>query len=288
MNKPKVILPEGVKTANSKKPVCVFVIADQNNFKYAVTMLKTFRHFHDWPVVLVTNEVKKEELDKLPDKIELVDLNAYLEDPFFFYRATPIIAEPLLDKYELVIKLDADQLILGDLNYILETKDYDIGTVINANRVDPMQYGWVELGRIGISPIEYFNCGFVAMRSPRFVHNWLVDCFTPQFERMQYREQDILNILCYFGNYNVRCFDHGDGVRKYNAWHGLIAKGECARAYMQGDKVIIPKGLGETPFPPNDMELKVLHLGGGAGAPKDNWGAYLPPEVMDYVNKLLV
>lgn len=270
-----------------KNPIIVFTIADRNNFKYAVTMLKTLRKFHDWPVLLYTDETNEILLKQLPENVTVVDLVPYLKDQQFFYRATPIIAEPLLDDYELALKLDADQIILGDLSYILDTKDYDVGTVINGNRVDWQYYGWVELARIGISPIEYFNCGLVALRSKKFTHTWLVNCYTPQFDRMQYKEQDILNIMCYFGNWNVRCFDHHDGVKNYNAWHGIIGKGEWQRATLVDKKIIVPKGLGDTPYPPADMEIKVAHLAGGKGAPKDNWGAYFPPEVMPRINELV-
>jgi len=103
---------------------------------------------------------------------------------------------------------------------------------------------------------------------------------------VQYKEQDILNVMCYYGNWNVRCFDQGDGVAKYYAWHGLIGKQEWARAILKDGKVIVPQGFGDTPFPPEDMEIKVVHLGGGSGAPKDNWSAYFSAEVMQYINEL--
>ena len=269
----------------SKEPVVIFTIADINNIKYAIPLLKSLRKFHDWPVILYTDEKDPNKLPKIKN-LTVVDLTPYLQDQQFFYRATPILAEPLMDKYELVLKLDADQLILVDLSYILDTKDYDVGTVLNTNRIDFQTYGWVELARIGIMPIDYFNCGLVAMRNKRFVHNWLVDCLSVQFDRMQYKEQDILNILCYFGNWNVRCFDHGDGIAKYNAWHGLIGKGEWTRSFLKGNKVIVPQGLGDTPYPPVDMEIKVVHLAGGKDAKKDNWGAYFPANVMKRINEL--
>lgn len=279
--------PRGKNDEINREPVVIFTIADRNNFGYAITMINTLRKFHDWPVILYTNETNKDQLKKVPHNVQLVDLDPYLKDPMFFYRATPIIGEQLLQGYELVLKLDADQLILGDLSYILTTKDYDVGTVLNTNRVDPGMYGWVELSRIGILPIEYFNCGLVAMRSRKFAHDWMINCFTPQFDRMQYKEQDILNIMCYFGNFNVRCFDHGDGVAKMNAWWGLIGKGEWTRAVKKDGKIVVPKGLGDTPYPPADMEIKVAHLGGGNGAKKDNWAAYFPPEIMDVIQELI-
>src|ERR1035437_3447790 len=91
-----------------KEPVVVFCIADKNNFPYALKMLKSLRHFHDWPVILYTDET---ETKQLPPNITCEDLTPYLADQQFFYRATPLLAEPLMDKYELVLKLDSDQVI---------------------------------------------------------------------------------------------------------------------------------------------------------------------------------
>lgn len=266
-----------------KKPIIIVCIADKNNIPYARTMITSLRHFHkDWPILLVTDET---EPGKLPKDIIRRDLLNYSQDKMFFYRATPIVGESLLDEYELVLKIDADSLVLGDLSYILETKDYDIGTVINWNRFDeklfPLVQGWA------IYPAEYFNCGFVAMRSKKFVHEWKMLCFTPQFDRLQYKEQDLLNALCYFGNYNVRCFDIGNPKSKLNSWFGMIGKGEWNRATVKNGKIIVPQGFGNTPFPPSDMEIKIAHMGGGAGAKKDNWAAFFSKEAMVRIAELI-
>ena len=274
----------------NKKKALFFAACDENNFKYAIPFWKSLTKFHspkDIDMVLFTNEKKKENLAKLPQGIQIVDVTPYLRDPYFWYRQKPVLAEKFMDDYELVVGFDVDQLVLGDLNYILDTDDYDIGTVINWNRSDPQFYGDVEMMRIGILPIEYFNCGLVAMRSKKFVHHWAILCFSEQFNRVQYREQDILNVLCYYGNYNVRCFDHGDGVKNHYGWYGLISKGELGRAELRGKDIVLPKGFGDTPFPPTDQTLKVVHLGGGAGAPKDNWGLFFSPEVMKRIQELI-
>ncbi len=180
-----------------------------------------------------------------------------------------------------------DQLVLGKLDYILQTSDHDVGVVLNANRFDPQYFGWIDISRVGIMPMDYFNCGLVAMRNKRFVHNWLIWCYSAQFDRSQYKEQDGLNLMCYVGNWNVRCFDIPDGVAKYSAWHGLISKGEGWRAKLVNNTVIVPQGEGDTPYPPVDMEIKVIHLAGGQGAKKDNWGAFWTPEVMERINEIL-
>lgn len=232
-----------------KKPVIVFTIADEKNLPLARQLEKSFKKFHpDVPFEIYSGDELKANLQY---------------DQHFFYRATPILAEKYIKDYELVVKIDADSIITGPLDYVFTTKDYDIGTVLNWNRVDPQNYGIVQ--GWGIDPVEYFNCGFVAMRSEKFIHHWNVVCFSPQFERLQYREQDLLNILCYYGNYNVRCFDHGDGPANMHAWWGLIAKGEWLRATVKNGKIVIPQGKDN--FPKRDLELKVIHLAGGHHKP---------------------
>jgi len=253
-----------------KKPVLFITIADDNNLKYARASENSFKKFHsDIPFHIVMGKELKEYVSK---------------DNMFFYRATPILGEKYLDEYELVVKIDADSIICGDLSYIWNTKDYDIGTVINWNRVDPQKYGFVQ--GWGIAPVEYMNCGLVAMRNPKFAHEWKNLCFTPQFDRLQYKEQDLLNVMIYFGNWNCRCFDHGDGPAKMNAWWGLIVKGELGRAVVKEEEIIIPKGLGETPFPPVDMTVKIIHFGGGNIANKTNYKIMVNEDVskrLDYL-----
>lgn len=271
------------KELKNKKPVAVFCIATKNHMSYAKTMIKSLRHFHkDWPVILVTDETDSKNL---PENVIIKDIKPYLADRMFFYRATPIIGESLLNEYELVIKIDSDSLILGDLSSLVETKDYDVATVINWNRFDerfyPVVQGW------GIFPTEYFNAGFVAMRSRKFAHDWRMLCYTPQFDRLQYKEQDLLNALCYFGNYNVRCLDLPNKEVEVNSFWGIIGKGEWNRAIVKDDMIIVPKGLGNTPFPPTDMEIKVAHLGGGSEARKDNWAAFFSPEAMTRIGEIL-
>ena len=265
-----------------KKPAIFFATADQANFPYAVLFWNSMVKFHDSKeidMVLWTNEKRPEELAKLPKGIKVEDLTQTLaDDPMFFYRQKPIIAEPLLDEYELVVGFDVDQIVCDDLSYILETKDYDVATVLNLNRTDPQMYGYVELNQIGISPMEYFNCGTVALRSKRFAHHWKVLCFSPQFDRLRYKEQDILNILCYYGNYNVRCLDLMDTKAGMAGWWGLIVKSELIRAELRDGKIVIPKGEGTTPYPPIDTTVKIFHSGGGNTPNKMNYRTLISNE----------
>lgn len=253
---------------NNMKPVLFITIADEKNIKDAKNLERSFKKFHkDIDFIILSGE----------------DLKTYLEnDKMFYYRATPILGEKYLKEYDLVVKIDSDSLVLGDLSYIWETKDYDIGTVINWNRYDPQRYGFVQFQ--GVLPVEYMNCGLVAMRNATFVHDWKMLCFTPQFDRAQYKEQDMLNAMIYYGNWNVRCFDHQDRIGGNNAWWGMIGKLEWSRAELREDKIIVPKGLGNTPFPPQDTELKIVHMAGGS--PKEQWGKFFSTDVMKRINYL--
>lgn len=265
----------------NKEKIVIFSAGDINNFPYAVMFWNSLVKFHDpndIDMIFYTNETDENKLKLLPKAVQVEQLGTFLQDPMFWYRQKPLLAEPLLEKYDLAIGMDCDQIVVGKLDYIFETKDYDVGTVLNWNRYDINYYPQVDIQQAGIYPVEYFNCGLVALRNKKFVHEWKVNCFSTQFDRLQYKEQDILNIMCYFGNYNVRCFDHGDGVANMHAWWGLISKGEYLRAKFIDNEIIIEKGLGDTPFPPQDMTLKVLHAGGGTVPDKMNYRKWFKDE----------
>ena len=66
-----------------------------------------------------------------PEELPLLRFDNTTSDPHFFYRATPILARELLKEYDLVIKLDSDQIICGELSYLWQEDDFDVGVVMN-------------------------------------------------------------------------------------------------------------------------------------------------------------
>lgn len=272
-----------------RKKVCFFTAANKPYIKQATTFFKSLTKFHspkDIDMILFTDETDVNALSDLPKGLLIKDLTPYLQDQMFWFRQKPILMEALLNEYELVVGFDNDQIIVGDLTSIIEAEDYDVGVVINWNRHDEKFYPIVEMMRIGVQPIAYYNCGLVASRSKKFVHTWLVDCFSQEFNFMQYKEQDVLNVLTHFGNFNVRCFDMPNGEEDEVSWYGIVGKGEWARAVVEKDKVWVKKGEGSTPFPPKDVQIRVLHMGGGSGAPKDNWGAICSPALLEKIQEV--
>jgi hypothetical protein len=246
----------------SKKGKVVFfsIAGDDTNLGYAQMMVNSFRHFYpDIPMIIIGQK----------------EVQA-TRDPHFYYRATPIIANQLLDHYELVVKIDADSLVVGNLDHILEDETYDMGNVLNWNRVDPGKYPF-PLTVWDIPDTEYMNCGFVAMRSKELVEHWLKLCFDDKFLHYRFREQDLMNIIYYYGNYNVKCFDHG------NKWHGLISVGEWMNLKMKGDELVLPV---VDNYPNEEKTIKVLHVAGGQVPDKMNLHKRFKGEVLEHLIKL--
>jgi hypothetical protein len=251
-----------------------FTIADEKNMPYAKMMENSLRKFHseeELPLIIITGD----------------ELNALLaQDNQFFYRATPIIANKLFDEgYDLVIKIDADSLVVGKLDYVFDS-EYEVGTVYNWNRVDPEKYG--EIGVCTIQPIEYYNCGFVAMKSHKFVKHWLHLCMSPHFERMPMREQGFLNVLTHYGFYKTMCFDDFNPFNFYSSWHGLRSKSEWNKIVLKtlnNEKVmVLPQG--REGYPEQDKIIRVVHWAGGNEDIKMNYKVYFSDEVSSYLDEL--
>lgn len=230
-----------------KKKAVMFTVADSQNLPYAKMLANSLRKFHSE--------------EELPLLIYSPDEKTLQKDPDFFYRQKPHFAKELIKDYDLVIGADADQIITGDLNHILNDESYDIGGVINWNRIDPQLYGLVQVW--DINPSRYLNCGLVAMRSKQFIDHWWELCTSEHFDVYQYKEQDLLNILAWYCQYKVKVFDWED------TFNGLISKGEWPRVELEKDQLILdPDAQG---FPERRKIIKVLHWAGGSGADKMNY-----------------
>lgn len=255
-----------------KKPRVAFTIADDNNMWMVEKLTNSLRKFHseeELPLMVISGDDLKARLKK---------------DPHFFYRATPIIAKELIGEYEMVLKLDADQMITGSLDFVLKSEGWDVGTVINFNRYDAQIYGTVTVWDIGID--KYYNCGLVAMRSPNFIDHWYKLCHSWHFQNYQMREQDLLNIICHYNDYKVKCFDYFDSVHNYSAWHGLLSKSEWQNIMLDGDKrlMLYPTGDGYVSRP---TEVKVLHWAGGNNEKKLHYRTRFNEEVIEYLDYLV-
>ena len=241
-----------------KKPVVLFSMADKNNLPYYKMFLASLRKFHsekELPVILYTEEQIKTKED--------------------WYRAKPMFARELIKEYDLVIGCDVDQLVLGNLDHILKGYgNYDVGTVLNINRVDPPIYGFISFGTI--QPNEYYNNGLVALRSEKFVNHWWNLCTNSHFSRMPMGEQGFLNVLCHYGEYKVWCFDKYDPIYNLATWNGLVGKGETLRMKLEGKDVVLYQDSGN--YPNRKTIIKLIHWAGGNTPNKGNYRLYFNEE----------
>lgn len=245
------------------------VMYDDRDPQLSKNFINSIRKFHD-EKELPIKEVKR------TDKQEWVD------DPHFYFRAKGLIAKEFINDYELVIVADSDQICLGSLDYVLNSSGWDVGTVLNWNRTDPNIYGLVSV--FNIDPRKYFNAGLIAFRNNDVVDHLVHMCNSPYFHSLQYREQDILNIILHFGMYKVNCFDTEDTLSGYNAWHGLIAKGEGLRMKkINNDVVLLPDEGG---YPIKPTFIKMFHWAGGSHENKNHRLSF-NEEMIEYIDYLI-
>jgi hypothetical protein len=248
----------------------VFIPADDNNLKYAELCINSLRKFHseeELPVVIIKDEDLQQRLAK---------------DPNFFYRAAPILAKEFMDKgWELVIKMDADQIVTGDLSELWTGEDWDVAVVQNSNPKNLQEHQDATgqtLTVLDINPLHYVNAGLVVMRSKEFVEHWLQLCMSYHFDTFQFREQDLLNILVHYGNYRVKFLDAS------NKWYGLISKSLVVNTKLVKNKIILPKN---DIFPQDeDKQIMCYHFAGGNDPRKGNYRTLFPSDVVKYLDQL--
>ena len=247
-----------------EKKLVAFTIADSENMKYADMMTKSLRKFHtaeELPLVVIGPE----------------ELKTRLIDPFFFYRATPIIASELFDKgYETVIKIDSDSIICGDISASWTNKSVDASVVLNSN---PREWKNFQYTIWDIPPFQYLNCGFVSMRNKAMVEHWRTLCMGPHFVPYQMKEQDLLNIICQYGDYLVNLLDSSNGL-----W-GLSGKGYFQDMVVRKNKLWLdPQPDG---YPRATCQVKIIHFAGGNEPNKCNYKIRFRPEVVKFIDKLV-
>lgn len=250
------------------KKVIAFTVADSNNEKFIPMLRNSLRKWHteeELPLI----HINQTELDKWGDSEK-------------FYKATPYYGLKFIDDYELVIKLDVDMVITHPLTHIFEDKSYDVGCVLNSN---PREFKKFIVQVWDILPANYMNCGFVAIRSKRFLEHWKMLCSRPNIKNYPYREQDILNILYHYGDYHTKCFDHSD------KFHGLASNSYWPELIIKNDKLVLPQTKDESGNWPPDGEKTIVALHFAEGqqniANKGNFRTKVSEEVGKWINKLI-
>ena len=164
------------------KPVVFYTFISDNYYGPIGTpkLINSFKHFHpDIPLVVFRQDVVDRIID--PKK-------KFMGGAVNWLNAKPMFAKLLTEKYELVINIDADSVVLGRLDEAL-TNDYDIGSVMNLNDFENRS---VE----SVTKEQFLQAGLVASRRPEFWDIWMQRSLKDNW-KYKCAENDTLNLVIY-------------------------------------------------------------------------------------------
>jgi hypothetical protein len=158
-----------------KEPCVFFTIVDD-------------RYYHPVGTEILINSFKKfhPDIDFVVFRQDMID-KVFSEKHINFYNAKPTFAKLLVPHYERIVNIDADSIILGKLDEIIEG-DYDVGCPTNYNDYENMSLE-------DITEKQFVQAGLVASSNPKFWDIWEL----ANKEAMKYpaQENSILNLLWY-------------------------------------------------------------------------------------------
>lgn len=157
------------------KKVCFTAVDDKLYYPIGThIMINSFRRFHpDIDLVVFRQDV----VDKL-----------FKEKDINWYQAKPFLAELLEDKYDLIVNMDADHIVLDRMTEVFDNVDYEVGAPWNFNDYENASFE-------NITEKMYLQAGMVASTSHKFWETWRkANGIAMQYVR---KENDILNLVVY-------------------------------------------------------------------------------------------
>jgi hypothetical protein len=239
-----------------EKAIAYTYASDDLAYYFGERVKNSFEHFHPGvPFNIITPFDEKEIFGDV--KIPIIGAH--------FTTLNIRYLNYLKDKYEVVIKLDADVVITGRLDEFLDG-DYDVACSLNCPGVGGIDYQKYP---------DYCNLGVTAVRSKEFAEEWFKLTYDHEFiSKMNfgYLEQDIMNYLATCGKYKQLIVDKGDTAPYYN---------ETSRE--QWDKLKIRhKGLFI-----GDRQVKAMHwAGGGEMCDKYTHPLIVSEDVQKFLNEI--
>lgn len=183
------------------------------------------------------------DIDLVVFRQDMID-QVFEEKGINFYMAKPTFAKLLTPHYDRVINIDADTVILGRLDEVLDT-EWDVGAVWNYNDyenasledIDEKMY--VQAGMVGSTKKEFWDIWEQANKDAM------------SFKR---QENDILNLVWYL-NTEVKKMNRliWDKDKNYLGCKSLGREGEFT---IEGNKRVMCRG----------EQVKAYHHAKGAGA----------------------
>lgn len=193
------------------KPVVYTIVNDRYYYPVGTTIfINSFKKWHpDIPLVVFRQDM----IDKI-----------FKEKKLDFYNAKPSFAKLLIDKYDLIVNIDADTVITGPLDGVFED-DYDIGSVWNYNDYENSSFE-------NITDTMYLQGGFIASRCKEFWDVWEEE--NKKARMYKRRENDVMNLVAYnkFPGYILKIFD------KEKDYYGCKSLGREPEFYIENDMLM--------------------------------------------------
>jgi hypothetical protein len=196
---------------------CFFTIVDDRYFYPAGTqiLINSFKKFHP-------------DIDLVIFRQDMIN-KVFSEHHVNFYNCKPTFAKLLTPHYDRVVNIDADSIILGKLDAIIDG-DYDVGAPTNLNDYENMELE-------DITKEMFIQAGLVASSRPEFWDIWEM----ANREAMKYiaQENSILNLIWYkdpvVSKMNRKIFD------KEKDYYGCKSLNREKEFYLEGEKVMCRK-----------------------------------------------
>ena len=127
------------------------------------------------------------DIDLIVFRQDVVD-KLFKEKGINWYNAKPFFAELLEDKYDLIVNMDADHVVIGRMTEVFDKVDYDVAFPWNFNDYENASFE-------GITEDMYLQAGMVASTNRLFWKTWR----EANKDAMKYlrKENDIVNLVVY-------------------------------------------------------------------------------------------
>lgn len=205
-----------------KKPVSFFVVASDEYKPFADKMIKSLRKFTDKPIKIFGQK----DLDKC-------NSDGYLGSWYAYFGAI------LSKEYELVINIDADSIVLDNIDEIFED-NYDVAGTLSNYPINQGAY------LTNVPTNKYFNVGLLASRSEKFWNDWKM-LNMKNMKYYYYGEQDVCNSLLATSEFKVRIFDH----EQSGVFYGGVGRPYWPTFRMVDNKVMCENRI-----------VKIIHFAG--------------------------
>lgn len=230
---------------------CCFTAVDDQHYYPEGThiFINSFKRFHpDIDLVVF----RQDTVDKL-----------FKEKNINWYQAKPYFAGLLMDKYDLVVNMDADHVVTGRMVEVFDNVDYEVGMPWNFNDYENAAFE-------NITEEMYLQAGMVASIRQDFWLRWQ----GMNKDAMKYlrKENDIVNLLVYNErpDLKLKIFD------KKKDYYGCKSLGREPMFYIEDDKLMC---MGE--------QILCYHFARGGVFPKLDFNNMpLKDEVKAWLHKL--